>query len=142
MIRNYFGRKTNVVLIWKLYWNSYLNIFSLLCCQENPALSVAIKTCKNCTSDSVREKFLQEACECQITDTQQPVTALHICVFPNGCVHQHSITLIERNVLVSWCRNSKHFQDEEFVRAQLLAFVHPNRCWYVCESDSGEKLRH
>uniref|UniRef100_A0AAR2KUS2 Focal adhesion kinase 1 n=1 Tax=Pygocentrus nattereri TaxID=42514 RepID=A0AAR2KUS2_PYGNA len=28
---------------------------------ENPALSVAIKTCKNCTSDSVREKFLQEA---------------------------------------------------------------------------------
>uniref|UniRef100_A0A8C1L3R1 Focal adhesion kinase 1 n=1 Tax=Cyprinus carpio TaxID=7962 RepID=A0A8C1L3R1_CYPCA len=38
-------------------------------CPENPALSVAIKTCKNCTSDSVREKFLQEACECQITDT-------------------------------------------------------------------------
>ncbi|XP_054972980.1 focal adhesion kinase 1 isoform X28 [Pan paniscus] len=29
---------------------------------ENPALAVAIKTCKNCTSDSVREKFLQEAC--------------------------------------------------------------------------------
>ncbi|KAG1948470.1 focal adhesion kinase 1 isoform q [Pimephales promelas] len=28
---------------------------------ENPSLSVAIKTCKNCTSDSVREKFLQEA---------------------------------------------------------------------------------
>lgn len=31
--------------------------------QENPALAVAIKTCKNCTSDSVREKFLQEACK-------------------------------------------------------------------------------
>ncbi|XP_040844481.1 focal adhesion kinase 1-like isoform X3 [Ochotona curzoniae] len=28
---------------------------------ENPALAVAIKTCKNCSSDSVREKFLQEA---------------------------------------------------------------------------------
>ncbi|KAI1885709.1 hypothetical protein AGOR_G00206610 [Albula goreensis] len=28
---------------------------------ENPHLSVAVKTCKNCTSDSVREKFLQEA---------------------------------------------------------------------------------
>ncbi|XP_056378812.1 focal adhesion kinase 1 isoform X14 [Hyla sarda] len=28
---------------------------------ENPAMAVAIKTCKNCTSDSVREKFLQEA---------------------------------------------------------------------------------
>uniref|UniRef100_A0AAR2IX06 Focal adhesion kinase 1 n=1 Tax=Pygocentrus nattereri TaxID=42514 RepID=A0AAR2IX06_PYGNA len=28
---------------------------------ESPALSVAIKTCKNSTSDSVREKFLQEA---------------------------------------------------------------------------------
>ncbi|XP_073678004.1 protein tyrosine kinase 2aa isoform X6 [Garra rufa] len=28
---------------------------------ENPSLSVAIKTCKNCTSDNVREKFLQEA---------------------------------------------------------------------------------
>lgn len=31
--------------------------------QENPAMAVAIKTCKNCTSDSVREKFLQEACK-------------------------------------------------------------------------------
>uniref|UniRef100_A0A8C5BS92 non-specific protein-tyrosine kinase n=1 Tax=Gadus morhua TaxID=8049 RepID=A0A8C5BS92_GADMO len=28
---------------------------------DDPNLSVAIKTCKNCTSDSVREKFLQEA---------------------------------------------------------------------------------
>uniref|UniRef100_A0A1A8CB38 Focal adhesion kinase 1 n=1 Tax=Nothobranchius kadleci TaxID=1051664 RepID=A0A1A8CB38_NOTKA len=28
---------------------------------DNPALSVAVKTCKNSTSDSVREKFLQEA---------------------------------------------------------------------------------
>uniref|UniRef100_A0A8C5WU46 Focal adhesion kinase 1 n=1 Tax=Laticauda laticaudata TaxID=8630 RepID=A0A8C5WU46_LATLA len=28
---------------------------------ENPAMAVAIKTCKNCTSDSIREKFLQEA---------------------------------------------------------------------------------
>lgn len=26
-------------------------------------MSVAVKTCKNSTSDSVREKFLQEACE-------------------------------------------------------------------------------
>uniref|UniRef100_A0A4W4GPG8 Protein kinase domain-containing protein n=1 Tax=Electrophorus electricus TaxID=8005 RepID=A0A4W4GPG8_ELEEL len=30
-------------------------------CPESPALSVAVKTCKNSTSDSVREKFLQEA---------------------------------------------------------------------------------
>uniref|UniRef100_A0A673MT84 non-specific protein-tyrosine kinase n=1 Tax=Sinocyclocheilus rhinocerous TaxID=307959 RepID=A0A673MT84_9TELE len=67
-------------------------------CLENPALSVAIKTCKNCTSDSVREKFLQEACECQITDTQQPVTALHYLCRSHGCVRQHSITVIERNV--------------------------------------------
>ncbi|XP_061822957.1 protein tyrosine kinase 2aa isoform X3 [Nerophis lumbriciformis] len=28
---------------------------------DKPSLAVAIKTCKNCTSDSVREKFLQEA---------------------------------------------------------------------------------
>uniref|UniRef100_A0A3Q3GP85 Focal adhesion kinase 1 n=1 Tax=Labrus bergylta TaxID=56723 RepID=A0A3Q3GP85_9LABR len=28
---------------------------------DKPSLPVAIKTCKNCTSDSVREKFLQEA---------------------------------------------------------------------------------
>ncbi|CAL8249658.1 unnamed protein product, partial [Boreogadus saida] len=28
---------------------------------DNPALSVAVKTCKNSTADSVREKFLQEA---------------------------------------------------------------------------------
>lgn len=31
--------------------------------QDKAPLAVAIKTCKNCTSDSVREKFLQEACE-------------------------------------------------------------------------------
>uniref|UniRef100_A0A672KHA2 Focal adhesion kinase 1 n=1 Tax=Sinocyclocheilus grahami TaxID=75366 RepID=A0A672KHA2_SINGR len=55
-------------------------------CPENPALSVAIKTCKNCTSDCVREKFLQEACECQITDTQQPVTALHYLCRSHGCL--------------------------------------------------------
>lgn len=30
-------------------------------CPDKPSLPVAIKTCKNCTSDSVREKFLQEA---------------------------------------------------------------------------------
>lgn len=36
---------------------------TLISPQENPALAVAIKTCKNCTSDSVREKFLQEACK-------------------------------------------------------------------------------
>ncbi|XP_066539483.1 focal adhesion kinase 1 isoform X1 [Hoplias malabaricus] len=30
-------------------------------CSDSSSLSVAIKTCKNCTSDSVREKFLQEA---------------------------------------------------------------------------------
>uniref|UniRef100_A0A8C5EEQ4 non-specific protein-tyrosine kinase n=1 Tax=Gouania willdenowi TaxID=441366 RepID=A0A8C5EEQ4_GOUWI len=30
-------------------------------CPDKPDLPVAIKTCKNCTSDSVREKFLQEA---------------------------------------------------------------------------------
>uniref|UniRef100_A0A673MYY1 non-specific protein-tyrosine kinase n=1 Tax=Sinocyclocheilus rhinocerous TaxID=307959 RepID=A0A673MYY1_9TELE len=76
-------------------------------CLENPALSVAIKTCKNCTSDSVREKFLQEACECQITDTQQPVTALHYLCRSHGCVRQHSITVIERNVLKQYfvCMN-------------------------------------
>uniref|UniRef100_A0A8B9JP76 Focal adhesion kinase 1 n=1 Tax=Astyanax mexicanus TaxID=7994 RepID=A0A8B9JP76_ASTMX len=33
----------------------------LYICPESPPLSVAIKTCKNSTSDSVREKFLQEA---------------------------------------------------------------------------------
>ncbi len=42
----------------------------------------------------------------------------------------------EECVLVSWCRNSKHFQDVEFIRAQLLAFVHPNRCLVnVCVSE-------
>uniref|UniRef100_A0A3Q2T206 Focal adhesion kinase 1 n=1 Tax=Fundulus heteroclitus TaxID=8078 RepID=A0A3Q2T206_FUNHE len=30
-------------------------------CPDKPPLPVAIKTCKNCTTDSVREKFLQEA---------------------------------------------------------------------------------
>lgn len=43
--------------MWAVF-QLFLNFF-----QENPAMAVAIKTCKNCTSDSVREKFLQEACE-------------------------------------------------------------------------------
>uniref|UniRef100_G1NJW4 Protein kinase domain-containing protein n=1 Tax=Meleagris gallopavo TaxID=9103 RepID=G1NJW4_MELGA len=41
--------------MWAVF-QLFLNFF-----QENPAMAVAIKTCKNCTSDSVREKFLQEA---------------------------------------------------------------------------------
>lgn len=55
-----------------------LLLILLLCIcilQENPALSVAVKTCKNSTSDSVREKFLQEACKllvcvCHVTFQQ------------------------------------------------------------------------
>lgn len=46
------GASVEVMLIL-LLWMCFL--------QENPALSVAVKTCKNSTSDSVREKFLQEA---------------------------------------------------------------------------------
>uniref|UniRef100_A0A3Q3WR90 Serine-threonine/tyrosine-protein kinase catalytic domain-containing protein n=1 Tax=Mola mola TaxID=94237 RepID=A0A3Q3WR90_MOLML len=38
---------------------------------ENPALSVAVKTCKNSTSDSVREKFLQEARESLMISSQR-----------------------------------------------------------------------
>lgn len=50
--------------------------------QENPALAVAIKTCKNCTSDSVREKFLQEACKFVGTFVELSVTFyLNIAVF-------------------------------------------------------------
>lgn len=61
------------ILLWKFWLQITAPHTSRLVCswmvcmsrdlQENPSLSVAIKTCKNCTSDSVREKFLQEACE-------------------------------------------------------------------------------
>uniref|UniRef100_A0A673MZV8 non-specific protein-tyrosine kinase n=1 Tax=Sinocyclocheilus rhinocerous TaxID=307959 RepID=A0A673MZV8_9TELE len=90
-------------------------------CLENPALSVAIKTCKNCTSDSVREKFLQEACECQITDTQQPVTALHYLCRSHGCVRQHSITVIERNVfwIVGWLEVIFCLQCVTYIKMQI-----------------------
>lgn len=51
--------------------------------QDKPGLHVAIKTCKNCTSDSVREKFLQEACKATLwcaasvdLTYKQPVTHL------------------------------------------------------------------
>uniref|UniRef100_A0A8D3BPV4 non-specific protein-tyrosine kinase n=1 Tax=Scophthalmus maximus TaxID=52904 RepID=A0A8D3BPV4_SCOMX len=48
---------------------------------ENPALSVAVKTCKNSTSDSVREKFLQEACKFLII-TDNPVwIIMELCTF-------------------------------------------------------------
>lgn len=46
--------------------------------QENPALAVAIKTCKNCTSDSVREKFLQEACKFLEISVELHVTFLSV----------------------------------------------------------------
>lgn len=36
-------------------------VLCAVCLQDKASLAVAIKTCKNCTSDSVREKFLQEA---------------------------------------------------------------------------------
>jgi hypothetical protein len=50
--------------------------------QENPALAVAIKTCKNCTSDSVREKFLQEACKFVETSVEFNFTFyLNLAVF-------------------------------------------------------------
>uniref|UniRef100_A0A673MYP9 non-specific protein-tyrosine kinase n=1 Tax=Sinocyclocheilus rhinocerous TaxID=307959 RepID=A0A673MYP9_9TELE len=92
-------------------------------CLENPALSVAIKTCKNCTSDSVREKFLQEACECQITDTQQPVTALHYLCRSHGCVRQHSITVIERNVFwIVGAETPNIFRMWSYSRRKMLLF--------------------
>uniref|UniRef100_A0A8B9VEB8 Protein tyrosine kinase 2 n=1 Tax=Anas zonorhyncha TaxID=75864 RepID=A0A8B9VEB8_9AVES len=43
------------------FWWAVFQLFLINVFQENPAMAVAIKTCKNCTSDSVREKFLQEA---------------------------------------------------------------------------------
>uniref|UniRef100_A0A669F866 non-specific protein-tyrosine kinase n=1 Tax=Oreochromis niloticus TaxID=8128 RepID=A0A669F866_ORENI len=46
---------------------------------ENPALSVAVKTCKNSTSDSVREKFLQEALTMRQFDHPHIVNFLHFC---------------------------------------------------------------
>lgn len=52
---------------WVVKSLTVIDVIKLLCLcflQENPALSVAVKTCKNSTSDSVREKFLQEACKC------------------------------------------------------------------------------
>lgn len=59
-----------------------MNDFVISLTQENPALAVAIKTCKNCTSDSVREKFLQEACKFVGTFVELNVTFyLNLAVF-------------------------------------------------------------
>ena len=73
--------------------------------QEDPALSVAIKTCKNSTSDSVRAKFLQEARESwspenPVTHTHASLSSVfHLCVCVSPVTmrqfdHPHIVKLI------------------------------------------------
>uniref|UniRef100_A0A672HMY3 Focal adhesion kinase 1 n=1 Tax=Salarias fasciatus TaxID=181472 RepID=A0A672HMY3_SALFA len=74
-------------------------------CPDKPALPVAIKTCKNCTSDSVREKFLQEALTMRQFDhpnivkligviTENPVwIIMELCTLGEVQVRKYSLDL-------------------------------------------------
>lgn len=61
---------------------SFTPVLCAVCLQDKASLAVAIKTCKNCTSDSVREKFLQEARKMQFCVF---VSVSHITLALNAC---------------------------------------------------------
>uniref|UniRef100_A0A3B3YFJ1 Protein kinase domain-containing protein n=1 Tax=Poecilia mexicana TaxID=48701 RepID=A0A3B3YFJ1_9TELE len=69
-------------------------------CPDKPPLPVAIKTCKNCTTDSVREKFLQEACNSALhffISSPFPCRSAHSLCFPvtmRQFDHPHIVKLI------------------------------------------------
>ncbi|XP_070923864.1 focal adhesion kinase 1 isoform X33 [Macaca nemestrina] len=98
---------------------------------ENPALAVAIKTCKNCTSDSVREKFLQEACH---------YTSLHC----NWCRYISDPNLDAAQTLgIPDIRNYKltmrQFDHPHIVK--LIGVITENPVWIIMELCTLGELR-
>lgn len=83
----------------------YDSVISLT--QENPALAVAIKTCKNCTSDSVREKFLQEACKFFETFVQLLLTFyLNPAIFARKLLSLYKASLLTLQINGQICQVS------------------------------------
>uniref|UniRef100_A0A8C8A0N3 non-specific protein-tyrosine kinase n=1 Tax=Oryzias sinensis TaxID=183150 RepID=A0A8C8A0N3_9TELE len=83
---------------------------------ENPPLSVAVKTCKNSTSDSVREKFLQEACK-----------SLRVQICTNQIITENPVWIImELCTLGEVLKNEKFCFLKENVKNSQLAVTEQN----------------
>lgn len=90
--------------------------------QDKPALAVAIKTCKNCTSDSVREKFLQEACESKRFFSAYLINKPYV---------NSSILNVCACVCVSLAVTMRQFDHPHIVK--LIGVITENPVWIIME---------
>ncbi|XP_048085952.1 protein tyrosine kinase 2aa isoform X13 [Alosa alosa] len=84
---------------------------------ENPTLSVAIKTCKNCTSDSVREKFLQEALTMRQFDHPNIVKLI-------GVITENPVWIIMELCTMGELRSFLQVRKYNLDLATLILFAH------------------
>ncbi|XP_012688356.2 protein tyrosine kinase 2aa isoform X20 [Clupea harengus] len=84
---------------------------------ENPTLSVAIKTCKNCTSDSVREKFLQEALTMRQFDHPNIVKLI-------GVITENPVWIIMELCTMGELRSFLQVRKYSLDLASLILFAH------------------
>ncbi|XP_035284877.1 focal adhesion kinase 1 isoform X9 [Anguilla anguilla] len=84
---------------------------------ENPSLSVAIKTCKNCTSDSVREKFLQEALTMRQFDHPHIVKLI-------GVITENPVWIIMELCTLGELRSFLQVRKYNLDLASLILFAH------------------
>ncbi|XP_069051232.1 focal adhesion kinase 1 isoform X16 [Lepisosteus oculatus] len=84
---------------------------------ENPSLSVAIKTCKNCTSDSVREKFLQEALTMRQFDHPHIVKLI-------GVITENPVWIIMELCTLGELRSFLQVRKYSLDLASLILFAH------------------
>ncbi|XP_053301998.1 protein tyrosine kinase 2aa isoform X4 [Pleuronectes platessa] len=84
---------------------------------DNPALPVAIKTCKNCTSDSVREKFLQEALTMRQFDHPHIVKLI-------GVITENPVWIIMELCTLGELRSFLQVRKYSLDLASLILFAH------------------
>ncbi|XP_068452567.1 focal adhesion kinase 1-like, partial [Clinocottus analis] len=84
---------------------------------EIPSLAVAIKTCKNCTSDSVREKFLQEALTMRQFDHPNIVKLI-------GVITENPVWIIMELCTLGELRSFLQVRKYNLDLATLILFAH------------------
>ncbi|XP_077937569.1 protein tyrosine kinase 2aa isoform X8 [Gasterosteus aculeatus] len=84
---------------------------------DKPALAVAIKTCKNCTSDSVREKFLQEALTMRQFDHPHIVKLI-------GVITENPVWIIMELCTLGELRSFLQVRKYNLDLASLILFAH------------------
>ncbi|XP_061670524.1 focal adhesion kinase 1-like isoform X2 [Syngnathoides biaculeatus] len=84
---------------------------------DKPALAVAVKTCKNCTSDSVREKFLQEALTMRQFDHRHIVKLI-------GVITENPVWIIMELCTLGELRSFLQVRKYSLDLATLILFAH------------------